>query len=140
MDKETACLLISMEIKRHERLRDLSEDFAGDHDAVIEALEMALEALKQDRFLSAFSDITFYQGQEKWANELADKLGKLGNCETLKCSDACREEWCTDKHFLWMMLCSAFGDWGTSIRTGWIDKPEEARKFILRAIEEKEGE
>lgn len=49
MDKETACLLIRMEIKRHERLRDLSDDFAGDHDAVVEALGMALEALKEGR-------------------------------------------------------------------------------------------
>lgn len=137
MDKETACLLIRMEIKRHERLRDLSKDLADEHGMVIEALGMALEAMKEDRLLSAFSDIAFYQGQEKWARGLADKLG---NCETLTYSDACGEEWCTDKHFLWMMLCSAFGDWGTSIRTGWIDKPEEARKFILRAIEEKEGE
>lgn len=49
MDEETACLLIRMEIKRHEGLRDLSGDFAGDHDAVIEALEMALEAMKENQ-------------------------------------------------------------------------------------------
>lgn len=46
MDKETACLLIRMEIKRHERLRDLSKDLADEHGMVIEALEMALEAMK----------------------------------------------------------------------------------------------
>ena len=30
--------------------------------------------------------------------------------------------WDTELHCIWMMLVGMFGDWGTSIRTGWIDR------------------
>ena len=38
------------------------------------------------------------------------------------------------KHFFWMMLLGMFGDWGTSINHGWIDKPNECIDFLSAFI------
>ena len=82
----------------------------------------------KDRFEQAFSEIAWYNGHEEWLWELSNQLkecdGKFLSCPIPT------EEWMTDKHALWMMLVSAFGDWGTSIRSGWIDRTKMAADFI----------
>ena len=84
-----------------------------------------------DRFKEAFGSIAFYNGHEEWLWQLSDELA-ASDCVKCSITDA---EWLTDKHALWMMLVSAFGDWGTSIRYGWIDRTEEAAQFINDATE-----
>ena len=45
-------------------------------------------------------------------------------------------EWHTEEHTIWMLLVGMFGDWGTSIRGGWIDKPSECAEFIEELCKE----
>ena len=85
-----------------------------------------------DRFKEAFGNIASYNGHEEWLWELSDELAATDRFVRCPITDA---EWLTDKHALWMMLVSAFGDWGTSIRFGWIDETEEAAQFINDATE-----
>ena len=87
-----------------------------------------------DKFAEAFDSIAHYNGYEEWLWEMADKLDGLDENESLACQVP-TEEWHTDKHALWMMLVSAFGEWGTSIRSGWIDKPKDAARFINEATD-----
>ena len=87
-----------------------------------------------DRFAQAFGDIASYNGHEEWLWRIADKLETIDTFQILPCPVP-TEEWFTDKHALWMMLVSAFGNWGTSIRSGWIEEAEDAAKFINEATD-----
>lgn len=80
----------------------------------------------KDRFEQAFSEIAWYNGHEEWLWEVSDRLRLVTHLPVPLHTD----EWMTDKHALWMMLVSAFGDWGTSIRSGWIDRTKMAADFI----------
>ena len=84
-----------------------------------------------DRFKEAFGNIAFYNGQEEWLWELSDELAATDRFVS-PITDA---EWLTPKNALWMMLVSAFGNWGTSIRFGWIERTGEAAQFINDATE-----
>lgn len=76
----------------------------------------------------ALESIVWYDGHYVWLKELHNKL------------KSCREEsffsmpndieWHTEKHTIWMLLVGMFGSWGTSIRSGWIEKTAECAEFI----------
>ena len=85
-----------------------------------------------DRFKEAFGNIACYNGHEEWLWELSDVLAAAGGFVACPITEY---EWLTDKHALWMMLVSAFGDWGTSIRSGWIEETKEAAEFINEATD-----
>ena len=40
------------------------------------------------------------------------------------------KEWGTEEHTIWMMLVGAFGDWGTSIRSGWISDKQGCIEYL----------
>ena len=84
-------------------------------------------------FEYAFSSIASYNGHEEWLWEIADALAAdpdgYGFC--IRGTDW----WFTDRHALWMMLVAAFGEWGTSIRSGWLEKHKEAAEFINRVTD-----
>ena len=78
----------------------------------------------------ALSCIIMYDCHEEWLEKLADELEKT---DFYKCPfDA--EEWHTEEHVIWMILVGMFGDWGTSIRGGWIDNTKEASEYIRHLI------
>jgi hypothetical protein len=81
----------------------------------------------------AFGAIAWYNGHSEWLCELADKLDSKENGFVSAPDDM---EWLTDRHALWMMLVGMFGDWGTSIRSGWIEYKKAAAAFIREATEE----
>jgi hypothetical protein len=78
----------------------------------------------------ALSCIIKYDGHEEWLEKLANKLEKT---DFYKCPFDIKE-WHTEEHTIWMLLVGMFGDWGTSIRGGWIDKTKEASKYIRHLI------
>ena len=82
----------------------------------------------------AISNIAYYNGHEEWLWKIADEIAVLPEGIIYPC---CLDpsEWYTDRHALWMMLVSAFGEWGTSIRSGWIDRPKECAAFINEITE-----
>jgi len=87
-----------------------------------------------DRLAEAFGSIAFYNGYEEWLWNLADNLATYDKDKNYPCPVPA-DEWCTDRHALWMMLVSAFGEWGTSIRSGWIEDKRAAAEFINEATD-----
>ena len=90
-------------------------------------------------FTDAIHSIVFYDCHQEWLAEIRTQ------CELAKENDDYvhfpdNMEWHTEKHTLWMILVGMFGDWGTSIRTGWIDRPDECIEFINLLIEEEDNE
>lgn len=81
----------------------------------------------------ALSTVAWYDGYTEWLWDIADKLQSIKDGEHLCTWDVGlddTEQWHTEKHVIWMLLVSAFGDWGTSVRSGWIDKPKECAEYI----------
>lgn len=88
----------------------------------------------------ALADIVFYQGYEDDLISLKDKL-KLHyeNNKEKEESFCCPEHYQYDIqfHMYWMILVGCFGEWGTSIRSGWIwySNIPYAIRFIERLLE-----
>ena len=40
------------------------------------------------------------------------------------------QDWGSEEHTIWMMLVGMFGDWGTSIRSGWIEEIDECVEYL----------
>ena len=90
--------------------------------------------MERDRFAEAFGHIAWYDGYNGWLWQISDRLKELKDGEFLPCPLS-TDHWMTDRHALWIMLVSAFGNWGTSIRSGWIEQTKEAADFIDAATE-----
>ena len=56
----------------------------------------------------------------------AEDIGEYCKCPRL-------ENLGTEEHCVYMMLVGMFGDWGTSIRGGWIEDCEECKKWLEEA-------
>ena len=83
-----------------------------------------------EQLIEALDNIVWYNGHGEWLLDLADALQ---NCKKKKSiAGFPSEEWGTEKHTLWMILVGLFGDWGTSVRSGWIEKTKDAAAFIRR--------
>lgn len=91
----------------------------------------------------AFKLIIWYDCLYEWLEELADKIEK--STEYFKCPLSLGQ-WHTEEHFVYMLLVGMFGDWGTSIRGGWIEQKKECVEYIrkickeMREMEEMVGE
>ena len=79
----------------------------------------------------ALESIIWYDGHYEWLKELRDELASLPRdayyTSYLIPDDI---EWHTEKHTIWMLLVGMFGDWGTSIRSGWISEIDDCIEFI----------
>ena len=88
----------------------------------------------EEKLKNAFSLIAWYNGHYKWLWWLSDELRKNhkeGNYPNpFPC---CR--WETEEHTLWMFLVGAFGGYGTSINSGWIEDRIACANFIDEVTE-----
>lgn len=84
---------------------------------------------KNGTLFDALESVIWYSGHYKWLKELRDILEKLPEGETYTCPFDTKD-WHYEPHVIWMLLVGMFGEWGTSIRCGWIDKPKECVEFI----------
>ena len=92
------------------------------------------EAYHQN-LIEALQNIVFYDGHKEWLTKLADDLeDKQG---IVPCPFNHRQ-WHSEEHVIWMILCGMFGDWGTSIRGGWIEQTKDAAKFIRSICSEED--
>ena len=80
---------------------------------------------------NALEAIVWYNGHYAWLKELRDELAVQPEGE-FYCCPIDTKEWHTDKHTIWMLLVGMFGDWGTSIRSGWIEDMRGCIEFIDR--------
>ena len=76
----------------------------------------------------ALESIVWYDGHYVWLKELRDELSQCPMGKNYTLPDDI--EWHTEKHTIWMLLVGMFGDWGTSIRSGWIEDIEGCVEFI----------
>ena len=87
----------------------------------------------------ALESIVWYNGHYVWLKELRDELVARKNETEFRFNYCCpldTAEWYTDKHAIWMLLVGMFGDWGTSIRSGWIENLDACIEFINELCEE----
>ena len=91
-----------------------------------------------EKLEEAFKRIIWYDCQYEWLEELADRIEKE---EGYFKNPFVPYEWHTERHFIYMLLVGMFGDWGTSIRSGWIDQKEACVEYIRKICKEmKEAE
>ena len=86
-----------------------------------------------EKMYHALESIIWYDGHYEWLKELRDDLEKLLQSGEKYVSYACpfkSTEWHTEKHTIYMLLVGMFGNWGTSIRGGWISDLKGCIDFI----------
>lgn len=90
-----------------------------------EKMQLKREVEKRDY---ALDSIIWYNGHGEWLTNLADQL----EATDFYASPLDLSEWHTEMHCIWMLLVGMFGDWGTSIRGGWIEKTKECAEYIRK--------
>lgn len=114
--------------------RNVPEAFIVNPEFVEQAIREKLIADQHqdetDKLGEAIGNIAFYNGHNEWLWKIADEMNAV---PAGKSYTYVFEEWHTERHMLWMMLVSAFGDWDTSIRSGWIVNTKECAEFINKA-------
>jgi hypothetical protein len=93
------------------------------------------KTMKTPDFVSAMQDIVWYDGHQDWLADLRDDLRRHPDGENYMCPFG-SEIWHSEPHVIWMLLVGMFGNWGTSIRSGWIDDKEGCIAFIDRLLDE----
>ena len=90
------------------------------------------EITRLQKMERALESIVWYNGHDEWLEKLAEKLedAEKNYPNPLKV-----EEWHTEKHCIWML-----GDWGTSIRGGWIEETKECAGYIRKLCAKAKGE
>ena len=76
----------------------------------------------------AFKDIVWYDGHYEWLKDLRDEL--FEHREERHYSMPRDIVWHTEVHTIWMLLVGMFGNWGTSIRGGWLEDLDGCIAFI----------
>lgn len=92
----------------------------------------------ESKLIEAIGDIAWYNNHLVWLEKLADDLEKHAAYGFSYIPD--EDEYLTDRHCLWMLLVGMFGNWGTSIRAGWIEDWEGCLKFIREVLERNKWE
>lgn len=113
-----------MEVWDKDLMRAAADELEAEYDELYEW---------QKKLFNALDSVIWYDGHYEWLKELRDDMEVY-----LKSNDKKAfyqiifpaPEWLSEKHTIYMLLVGMFGDWGTSIRGGWIEDTEECIKFI----------
>ena len=65
----------------------------------------------------AISSICWYNGYGTEILNLAEEIKKSAKTDE---SFSWKHDWDSEEHVMWMLIVGRFGDWGTSINSGWI--------------------
>lgn len=84
---------------------------------------------------SAFENILYYNCHKDYLLEIVEDLKNINENEIYIYCPQKHGEWDTEKHMIWMFLVGMFGDWGSSIRCGWIEKIKECINYIEKLVE-----
>lgn len=80
---------------------------------------------------SALASIVTYNGHKEWLMALSKELDELPEDEFYS-HNIPVDEWRQEKHVIMMLLIGMYGDWGTSINSGWIQDTKECAAFIRK--------
>jgi hypothetical protein len=119
-----------------DEIENLDEKLAAAHKRIEE-----LEISNRVNLCEALQSIVWYNGHAVWLSEVCEELKKLKETGEKYINYPCPlevAEWHTEKHAIWELLVGSFGDWGTSIRGGWIEDFDGCIEFIEYLIEEDE--
>lgn len=83
---------------------------------------------KHETLCDALESIIWYNGHYEWLRKLRDELVQYREESYCPMPDYIRPD--TEIHTIWMLLVGVFGDWGTSIRSGWIEDIDGCIEFI----------
>jgi len=137
-----------------EELNEMAEDYYADgsiqcniaagvvcgiRDEVIAHAATVYTAPAETKMQEAFADIVWYNGHYEWLKQIRDDLKKCDTTYSMPRDIV----WYSEEHCIWMLLVGMFGDWGTSIRGGWIDETDACIDFldlICKEIERFESE
>lgn len=84
----------------------------------------------RETFISTLQSIVFYNGHKEWLQEVVSLLKECMQEDKYLSCLLNPDEWYTEKHMIWEILVGLFGDWGTSIRSGWIEDWQDCIDFI----------
>ena len=87
----------------------------------------------QEKFFEALDSIIWYDGHYEWLKAMRDDMEnilKTGDKYVNYSAPFEPTEWHTEQHTIYMILVGMFGDWGTSIRSGWIEDIKGCIEFI----------
>lgn len=90
-----------------------------------------------ERLQYALECVVWYDGHEEWLENFADELENTTGY--YKCPFDSKD-WHSEEHTIYMLLVGMFGDWGTSIRGGWIEKTKECAEYIKMLCKNAKGE
>lgn len=85
----------------------------------------------------ALESIVWYDDHFEWLESLADALERANGQVYKNPFDI--EKWHTEEHCIWMLLVGMFGNWGTSIRSGWIEHTKECAEYIRNLCAKAKG-
>lgn len=74
---------------------------------------------------SAINSICWYNGYGAEILNLAEEIKKSAKTDE---SFHWKHKWDSEEHVMWMLIVGRFGDWGTSINSGWICGKENKMK------------
>lgn len=86
-----------------------------------------------ENIMYALTSIVYYDGHNEWLKNMRDDMERFINTHDEYASYPCPfnyAEWHTERHVIYMLLVGIFGDWGTSIRSGWIEDIKGCIAFI----------
>jgi hypothetical protein len=95
-----------------------------------------------ERLEEALKSIIWYDCHYEWLETLANKIE---NTEAYFVCPFEIEDWHKERHVIYMLLVGMFGNWGTSIRGGWIEETKECAEYIrelckdMKELEELNG-
>lgn len=92
------------------------------------------QLIRYPTLYEALKAIIWYDGHYEWLPKLCEGLEKAKS-EGKNYPNPI-EKWHTENHTIMMLLIGMFGDWGTSIRSGWIEKHDECIAFINEITKE----
>ena len=83
---------------------------------------------KHNKLFDAMESIIWYDGHYEWLKELRDILLEYPKGKNYPTPDQIKGH--SEEHTIWMLLVGMFGNWGTSIRCGWIEDIQGCIEFI----------
>lgn len=85
----------------------------------------------KEQLYDALESVVWYNGHYQWLEKLIHILESPQPSKNISCPDFCNKR-NSEEHVIWMLLVGMFGEWGTSINSGWIEysKRKEAAQFI----------
>lgn len=84
--------------------------------------------MKNIEVKTLIATIVWYDGLEEWLEQF---ISELKNCENDRCFRPKQVLTANgQERAIWEILVQLFGDWGSSVGSGWIEEKEECLEFL----------